>query len=188
MAASVAEARMLSGECPAMPATCDEWAEWAAKLEALETQLEGQSSQMTALVAQVDAIWNKTVDSDNFYTNTDKVLIPKDEVKTLRQFVLRAGYTLDLLAIASTKEEAYKQNNGMILKLFQNGAEVAHSVDDGNGKDDNLAMSLAFKTTVAVDTAFELTGQVFSYTHSIPARQLQIGWKTYGPGYGLNEY
>ena len=81
MAASVAEARMLSGECPA---TCDEWAEWAAKLEALETQLEGQSSQMTALVAQVDAIWNKTVDSDNFYTNTDKVLIPKDEVKTLR--------------------------------------------------------------------------------------------------------
>ena len=81
MAASVAEARMLSGECPA---TCDEWAEWAAKLEALETQLAGQSNQMTALVAQVDAIWNKTVDSDNFYTNTDKVLIPKDEVKTLR--------------------------------------------------------------------------------------------------------
>ena len=84
MAASVAEARMLSGECPAMPATCDEWAEWAAKLEALETQLAGQSDQMTALVAQVDAIWNKTVDSDNFYTNSEQVLIPKDEVKTLR--------------------------------------------------------------------------------------------------------
>ena len=84
MAASVAEARMLSGECPAMPATCDEWAEWAAKLDALETQLEGQSSQMTALVAQVDAIWSKTVDSDNFYTNSESILIKKDEAATLR--------------------------------------------------------------------------------------------------------
>ena len=71
MAASVAEARMLSGECPAMPATCDEWAEWAAKLEALETQLEGQSGEIAALVAQVEAISRKTVDSDNFYTNSE---------------------------------------------------------------------------------------------------------------------
>ena len=81
MAASVAEARMLSGECPA---TCDEWAEWAAKLEALETQLEGQSGEIAALVAQVEAISRKTVDSDNFYTNSEEVLIPKDEVTTLR--------------------------------------------------------------------------------------------------------
>ena len=53
-------------------------------MEALETQLEGQSDQMTALVAQVGAIWSKTVDSDNFYTNSEEVLIPKDEVTTLR--------------------------------------------------------------------------------------------------------
>ena len=101
---------------------------------------------------------------------------------------MRAGYSLDYLAIASTREDPYYKNNGMVFRLYENGVEVAMSVDDGNGKDDNLALSLGFKTTVAVDTAFELTGQVFSYTHSIPARQLQVGWKTYGPGYGLNEY
>ena len=87
MAASVAEARMLSGECPA---TCDEWAEWAARLEALETQLEGQTSAIAALVAQVEALSSKTVASDNFYTNEDEVLVGKDEV-TLRSIVVGAG-------------------------------------------------------------------------------------------------
>ena len=76
----------------------------------------------------------------------------------------------------------------MRFRLLEAGTEVARSVDDGNGKDDNLALSLAFKTTVHAETVFTLTAEAFSCTHSIPARQLQIGWKTYGPGYGLNEY
>ena len=62
---------------------------------------------------------------------------------------------------------------------------VATSVDDGNGDDDNLSLSLLYQAKMDCDSHFEVVGQAYTRAHRIPESQLQIGYKTYGPGLEL---
>ena len=67
----------------------------------------------------------------------------------------------------------------------QDGEVVATSVDDGNGDDDNLSLSLLYQAKMEVDSTFEVVAQAWTKAHRIPEKQLQIGYKTYGKGLEL---
>ena len=67
----------------------------------------------------------------------------------------------------------------------QNGEVVASSVDDGNGDDDNLSLSLLYQAKMDVDSTFEVVAQAWTHAHRIPKKRLQIGYKTYGKGLDL---
>ena len=106
---------------------------------------------------------------------------------------MAAGEAFDLTANVTTDEEGF--NNFFELFLMDDEDEVvARAADDSNeglnaeGKpnDDNLSLTLLYKEKVSKDTTFKLYAKAIHETHTVPAHQLQIGYKTYGSGHAFN--
>ena len=141
------------------------------------------------LEEMVHMLIDRTVYEDHFYINSDTLTIYQDYTK-LHSFTVKDGNTLDYHVVLTTDDEPKHGSNGVRLALFDEwNHRLAFSVDDGNGDDDNISLSLSYKTTVDCDTKFYLKAEsIGPYTHYIPCDQLQIGWKEYGPHYNLQEH
>ena len=79
-------------------------------------------------------------------------------------------------------------NNSLWLYLYQDGEQVVASVDDGETRnDDNASLSLIYKGKARDQgSSFVLKAEGSSGNRVIPATQMQIGYKTYGPGHMLS--
>ena len=74
--------------------------------------------------------------------------------------------------------------------LERKGEVVAKAVDDGDGGDDNLSLSLHYKEKVPSSGSFfpktEYCVKAYVYEdHVIPKKQLQIGYRFYDAGHNL---
>ena len=79
-------------------------------------------------------------------------------------------------------------NNSLWLILYQDGKKVAAAVDDSETKgDDNASLTLIYKAKAREGGSnFELKAQGSTANRVIPATQMQVGYKTYGPGHMLS--
>ena len=109
--------------------------------------------------------------------------IPKNGEYLLHTFTVPAGEMLDLNVNITSSESG--KNNALWLWLYQDDVKVAQSIDDGDGNDDNASVALLYKTVMTQNSTFRIMAQAGSHIRKIPATQLQIGYKTYGPGHDL---
>ena len=124
----------------------------------------------------------------NFYYQNDEeiaVFNGHKDRKTLLTIDVACGEVLDFLANLTTHNKTNKNDMIKLDLVDQDGEVVATSVDDGNGNDDNLSLSLLYQAKMDVDSTFEVVAQAWSKAHRIPEKQLQIGYKTYGKGLEL---
>ena len=81
-----------------------------------------------------------------FYQNDNEITVwnGHNDRKELLKFDVACGEVLDFLANVTTHTKGNK-NDMVRLDLVQDGVVVSSSVDDGNGNDDNLSLSLLYK-------------------------------------------
>jgi hypothetical protein len=76
---------------------------------------------------------------------------------TLKDFTVESGETLDFEASIGTKWDSAQDS--MWLRLYQDGWEVARSIDDGDKGRDNSVMSLFYKAKMTGRSNFHLMAQ-----------------------------
>ena len=107
----------------------------------------------------------------------------------LHEFIVPAGESLEFIANITTDELGPSNYLEMYLEI--NGDIFISAVDDsnegpqsnGNPNDDNLSLSVLYKEKMDQDTLVILWAEARGTTINVPKHQLQIGYKTYGPGH-----
>ena len=118
--------------------------------------------------------------------NKDKIVIPRSGTHGIYEFDVAGGETVDFQVAVTTDQAGV--NNSLWLILYQDGKKVAASVDDSETKgDDNASLTLIYKAKAREGGSnFELKAQGSTANRVIPATQMQVGYKTYGPGHMLS--
>ena len=118
--------------------------------------------------------------------NKAKVVIPSKGRHKIYEFEVAAGEMVDFQAVVTTDQAGI--NNSLWLYLYQDGRRVVASVDDSETRnDDNASLSLIYKTKAGEEgSKFELKAEGSTANRIIPPSQMQIGYKTYGPGHELS--
>jgi len=118
--------------------------------------------------------------------NKEKIVIPRSGTHGIYEFDVAGGETVDFQVAVTTDQGGV--NNSLWLILYQDGKKVAASVDDSETKgDDNASLTLIYKAKAREGGSnFELKAQGSTANRVIPATQMQVGYKTYGPGHMLS--
>ena len=124
--------------------------------------------------------------NDYFYMNKDKVVVPSKGRHTIYDFKVEPNETVDFNVVVTSDQKGI--NNSLWLYLYKDGQRVVASVDDGETRnDDNASLSLMYKGKVGEEGGkFELKAEGSTANRIIPPTQMQIGYKTYGPGHMLS--
>lgn len=142
---------------------------------------------------------SQQITNDVYFANDENIsCIPSNvwdgywtwTMKTIYEFDVEAGESLDLHAIVST-DPAADTNKFFALWIKQDGNTKAASYDDswtwetaeGSTAQDNGGIAIAYKTTVQERSHFEV--QVYGGAESclITWHQAQVMYKTYGSGH-----
>ena len=124
--------------------------------------------------------------NDYYYTNREKFFVPPRDRHQIYAFDVDGEETVDFQVVITSDQGGI--NNSLWLYLYQDGEQVVASVDDGETRnDDNASLSLIYKGKARDQgSSFVLKAEGSSGNRVIPATQMQIGYKTYGPGHMLS--
>ena len=123
--------------------------------------------------------------NDYYYTNKEKFFVPPKGRHQIYEFEVAPEEIVDFQVVVTTDQAGI--NNSLWLYLYQDGKQVAASVDDSETRnDDNASLSLIYKAKAGDEgSKFVLKAEGSTANRIIPRHQMQIGYKTYGPGHEL---
>ena len=107
---------------------------------------------LTMLQEEITMLKSKQITGDYFYTNNEEITVPLDDPQDLLCFDVSFGETLDFIANVTTDDN--EESNRLRLQLMQGDLVLAKAVEDGNGQDDNLSMSLNYKAKTEAASRF----------------------------------
>ena len=115
--------------------------------------------------AKIAKLESQQVTNDFYYTNQETIEMAKNTTKTLQTWTVKEGETINFEVKFDT-DQAAKQNNAVWLMLYENDRLVARSNDDGNGRDDNVIVTLNYRgKSLGGDVEYRLDAKPSGYYH-----------------------